>query len=83
MANGLPCVATSLAMQGIEATSGNEVHTGSTPEELAGLVVRLFQESELADRIGAAGRAYVRSHHTWSSVAEAYARVYREVVATT
>jgi glycosyltransferase involved in cell wall biosynthesis len=83
MANGLPCVATPLAMQGLEATSGNEVLTGSTPEELGGLVVRLFQESELADRIGAAGRAYVRSHHTWGSVAEAYSRVYREVVKTT
>ena len=82
MANGLPCVATPLALQGLDARSGYEVLTGSTPEGLAGHVVRLLQQSELADRIGAAGRAYVRSHHTWGSVAEAYARVYRQVVAT-
>jgi glycosyltransferase involved in cell wall biosynthesis len=79
MANGLPCVATPLALQGIAAKPGEEVMVGSTEEELAEHMARLLLEAGLADRVGAAGRAYVRANHTWASVAKEYERVYREV----
>jgi glycosyltransferase involved in cell wall biosynthesis len=80
MANGLPCVATPLALQGLASRPGHEVLTGATAEELAAHLVRVLQDAELANGIGAAGRDYVRSAHTWSSVAQRYERVYQEVV---
>jgi glycosyltransferase involved in cell wall biosynthesis len=79
MANGLPCVATPLALQGIAARPGEEVMVGSSEEELAGHLAWLLLEAGLADRVGAAGRAYVRANHIWASVAREYERVYREV----
>jgi glycosyltransferase involved in cell wall biosynthesis len=80
MANGLPCVATRLALQGLSATSGEHVLVGDHETELAGHLGRVIQDRGLAERIGAAGRAFVRAHHTWESVAAEYVRVYRQVV---
>jgi glycosyltransferase involved in cell wall biosynthesis len=79
MANGLPCVATPLALQGIAANPGEEVIVGSTEEELADHLARLLLDAGLADRVGAAGRAHVRANHTWAFVAQEYERVYRKV----
>lgn len=78
MANGLPCVATPLAVHGMAAKAGEEVLVGSTEEELADHLSRLLLDSDFAHGVGAAGRAYVRAHHIWQSVAREYERVYRE-----
>jgi glycosyltransferase involved in cell wall biosynthesis len=80
MANGIPCVVTPLALQGLSVTPGEEVLLGSSEEEVAMHLSGLLQSRELADRVGGAGRAYVRAHHTWGSVATAYVRVYRDVM---
>jgi glycosyltransferase involved in cell wall biosynthesis len=79
MANGLACVATPLAVQGLAVTHGQDILMGSTEEELARHVIRLIQEPVLADRIGVAGRAYVRSRHTWTSMAARYEQIYRQL----
>jgi glycosyltransferase involved in cell wall biosynthesis len=79
MANGVPCVASRLSLQGLSVTPGEHVLVGDDEIEHAGHLVRLFQDRDLADRIGAAGRAFVRAHHTWDSVAAEYLRVYRQV----
>jgi glycosyltransferase involved in cell wall biosynthesis len=80
MANGLAVVATPLALQGLSVTPGTEVLVGNDEGALADHLARLIEDRELADRIGAAGRAYVRTHHTWAAVAAEYVRVYREVI---
>jgi glycosyltransferase involved in cell wall biosynthesis len=79
MANGLPCVVTPLALRGMRVAPGQHALTGTTEEELGDGLARLLLDSALAERIGEAGRAYVRTHHTWASVALEYERVYRDV----
>jgi polysaccharide biosynthesis protein PslH len=79
MANGLPCVVTPRALQGVSAHLGVEVLGGSLDEDFAKEVSRLMQDAGFADRVGRAGREYVRDRHAWASVAEQYVRVYREV----
>lgn len=79
-AHGVPCVATPLALQGIEAVEGRDVLVGSTPEELAALVAGLLDDPDRAGRIGAAGRELVRRSHSWKAVAEAYERVYEAAI---
>jgi glycosyltransferase involved in cell wall biosynthesis len=78
MANGLPCVATPRALQGLSARVGEEVLGGSTEEDFARDVSGVMRDVGFADRVGSDGREYVRARHTWASVAEHYVRVYRE-----
>jgi glycosyltransferase involved in cell wall biosynthesis len=77
MACGMPCVATPLALQGLRATSERELLVGRTEEELAGALVRVLGDEELANSLGRQARAYVCAEHDWEAVARAYEHVYR------
>ncbi|MGH2556942.1 MAG: glycosyltransferase family 4 protein [Actinomycetota bacterium] len=79
MANGLPCVASPLALRGLHVTNGEQVLVGSDPDELAAHLVSVLGEEGRARGLGDAGRSYVRAHHSWASVAEQFVRVYRDV----
>jgi polysaccharide biosynthesis protein PslH len=79
MASGLPCVATPLALQGLQARDGVELLVGETPEELASHVVRLLEDDELAQTLGNAARRYVCAQHDWTAVGAAYERLYETV----
>jgi len=81
MANGLPCVATPLALQGLRVVPGEHVLVDKDEEALAGHVVRMLTDDVLATAVGRAGLDYVRDHHGWGAVAADYERVYREVIA--
>jgi glycosyltransferase involved in cell wall biosynthesis len=76
MASGLPCVVTPRALRGMAAVPGRDVLVGRDAEQLAEHVAFLLSEPAAARSIGAAGRAYVVSQHTWRGVADAYVRVY-------
>jgi glycosyltransferase involved in cell wall biosynthesis len=80
MANGLPCVATPLALQGLSVTPGEQVLVGRDEREVAGHLVRLLSDDAAAERIGRAGLEYVCAHHNWAAAADAYVRVYSEVL---
>ena len=49
MASGLPCVATPLALQGIDVEPGRELLVGADEEELAAHIVRLLDDKALAE----------------------------------
>jgi len=53
------------------------------PEALAAAVLRLLEDRELAQRLGAAGRGFVNQHYSAQSQASALAALYREAVACT
>lgn len=80
MANGLPCVATPLALQGLSVTPGEQVLVGRDEHELAGHLGRLLSDDKAAEQVGRAGLDYVRAHHSWAAAADAYVRVYSEVL---
>ncbi len=79
MASGLPCVVTPLALQGIAGTAGEHVLVGESADELAAQIVRVMDDATLAHRLGEAACEYVRTHHSWTSAAEAYERIYAEL----
>jgi polysaccharide biosynthesis protein PslH len=81
MACGMPCVATPLALQGLRATPERDLLVGRTEAELAGAVVRVLGDEELAKSLGRAARAYVCAEHDWEVVARTYERVYRAACA--
>jgi polysaccharide biosynthesis protein PslH len=78
MAAGLPCVATPLALGGLAVQPGRELLVGDTPQSLAALLLQVLEDDGLAARLGHAARAYIRDHHSWAAVAQAYERVYAE-----
>ena len=77
MACGMPCVATPLALQGLRAASERELLVGRTEEELAGALVRVLGDEELATSLGRGARQYTCAEHDWGAVARAYEHVYR------
>ncbi|MFN8186361.1 MAG: glycosyltransferase family 4 protein [Gaiellales bacterium] len=81
MATGLPCVATPLALGGLQVTPGVDLLAAETPAELADAIVRVLDDDALARRLGERARAYVTANHGWRAVADEYVRVYTEVVA--
>ena len=82
LAAGAPCVATPLAVQGMDVTPGEDVLVGDTAPECADALAGLLGDPDLAARLGAAGRARVVEHHSWEAVAERYVALYGRVGGT-
>lgn len=80
LANGLPCVASPLAIRGTGLGDGTDVLVGETATEVADLTLRLLADEDLRGRMSRAGRAYVENHHSWSSVASRFDEVYSELI---
>jgi glycosyltransferase involved in cell wall biosynthesis len=81
MATDLPCVVTPLGHRGLDdVCSGEQLLVGSTAEELAGHLVRVLEDDELARTIGRTGGDYVRPRYDWSAVGRAYDRLYEQVL---
>lgn len=81
LACGTASVATPLACRGTTVVDGEHVLLGDDPAALAGHVVRLLEDRELRERLGAAGRAYVCDHHDWDAVTGKYEALYRDAIA--
>lgn len=80
LANGLPCVASPLAVRGTSLTDGVNVLVGESADEVAELVLDLLANEDLRLRLSSAGRKYVADHHSWSSVANRFSGVYEELL---
>jgi polysaccharide biosynthesis protein PslH len=80
LANGLGCIATPLATQGLAVTHGRELLVGRDEDELVGHVVALLRNRHAAAALGRAGRRYVIENHSWEAVGRAYERIYLEVL---
>jgi hypothetical protein len=71
LALGVPAVVSPAAAQGLDAEPGRDFLVASTPEEFAAAVLRLLEDPEERQRLAAAGRARVLTHHSWErSLAE-------------
>jgi polysaccharide biosynthesis protein PslH len=81
MAAAAPCVATPLALQGIEAEPGRDVLVGAGADELASHVLALLEDPERAGVLGGRARRCVVDHHSWEAAARAYSELYARVAA--
>jgi sugar transferase (PEP-CTERM/EpsH1 system associated) len=66
MAMEVPVVATSGANEGIDATNGREIFVADHPADFADKVIRLLSDGQLAQRMGAKARWFVRERFTWN-----------------
>lgn len=67
MALGLPTVANTVGVEGIDVEAGRHVLIGEDPNEIAEHVVRLCRDEELRGRIARRARQFVEDNHRWSS----------------
>lgn len=65
MASGLPVAGTSRAVQGLTPDVAGMVEIGDSPEELAGKIVTLLRNPQMAARKGRAGRERLAADYDW------------------
>ncbi|NTV53158.1 MAG: glycosyltransferase [Candidatus Firestonebacteria bacterium] len=65
-AAGVPVVATSVVAENLGAVSEREVMVGDTPEVFADQIVRLLQNTPLADRLRKNARRLAEKQYDWS-----------------
>jgi hypothetical protein len=64
LANGVPCVATPVAAEGMGLVVGSEIAVGATPAELADRIVALHEDEVEWNRMSSAGWKYVSRHYS-------------------
>jgi glycosyltransferase involved in cell wall biosynthesis len=79
LAAGIPVVATSFAVSGINVRHGLEALIAETPEDLAALAVRVITDDDLARALSRAGRSLVEKHYGWPTVARPLVDLHREL----
>ena len=80
MAMTTPVVATSLAVDAIQARSDEQFLLGDTPTEFARQILRLLEDPSLGKRLTREGRRYVEQNHNMNQVAQKLEHVYRTTV---
>jgi sugar transferase (PEP-CTERM/EpsH1 system associated) len=70
MAAGRPVVTTSLVNQGVGAEAGRDLLVADDAEGMADKITALLRDADARDRLGQAGRAYVRQHYRWGIAQE-------------
>jgi len=65
MAAGVPVVASRMAAGGVDAVANEHFLVATTPEEYAQAVLRILGHPAQRQRLGAAGRERILSHHAW------------------
>ena len=81
MANGLPCVASPLAAQGLSVQDGVELQLAA-PENFARRLIELLRDEGRASALGRAAQDYALGHHSWGAAAARYVEVYGELTAS-
>jgi polysaccharide biosynthesis protein PslH len=71
-----PMVSTTLGCEGIDVRHGEHLLVADTAEAFASAVVRLLEDSDLAGRLGRAGRRLVGDHYSWDAAGERLAELY-------
>jgi GT2 family glycosyltransferase len=65
LANGLPSVASGIAVEGTGLTHEKHALVADDPQSFAAEIVRLYDDRELWHRIQEAGYSFVEEHYSW------------------
>ncbi len=83
LAMGVPVVATSHGVSGLELQPGREILVADTPEGFADHVVGLLTDEAVRERIASAATDRIRSRFNWETVGMSLLRTYNEIVTET
>jgi sugar transferase (PEP-CTERM/EpsH1 system associated) len=82
MAMAKAIVSTSVGAEGLPVQSGQNILLADTPEDFADAVISLLKDSNERRRVGNGGRTLVQENYSWPKVAESFARILQDVIAT-
>lgn len=68
MALGTPVIGTAIGVEGLEMADGEDYLAAETPADLAAACIRLLTDSNLRNRVGAAGRRRMEMDYDWSKL---------------
>jgi GT2 family glycosyltransferase len=70
LANGVPTVASTIAVEGIGLRDGEHCLIADTPEDIAKAVLRLYNEPETWLRLREAGHQFVENNYSWPAAVQ-------------
>jgi glycosyltransferase involved in cell wall biosynthesis len=81
LAAGRPVVASSLAVEGLGVSDGDQLLIAETNEEFAECIARLLADHELRTRLGERARSWACENLTWDASVEGHERLYARLLA--
>jgi glycosyltransferase involved in cell wall biosynthesis len=81
LAMGKPVVSTALGCEGIDVRHGEHLWIADHPAAFASALTRLFDDLDLAARLGSDGRTLVEESYSWDTAGRRLDRLYRAVSA--
>lgn len=79
MACGLPVVSTTLGIEGIAATPGEEVLSADTPADFAARVLELLGDRTKAQKLATRARLLVEHRYDWKAILPGLEEAYRHL----
>ncbi len=76
MATGTPVVTNSKVLASLSVTPGRDLLVGDTADTFAACVMRLMNDTMLANAVGQAGNQYVKNNHNWKKNAQQMVDIY-------
>lgn len=80
MAAARPVVGTSVGLEGIGVSDGEEALIADDPEQFAGALVRVLRQDELARSLAGAGRRHVESRFGWDRIGDRFVATVSELL---
>lgn len=77
MACGIPVVGSSQAFSALKVERGADCLAADTPAAFAEALLNLLNNEGLRQRMGAAGRRFVETHHNWHSIIAELESIYQ------
>lgn len=75
LASGVPCIATSVAVEGTGIHDGNGVAVANDPKEIANTIIDLYDDSERLSALSESGRKVVKDNYSMDVVKEVYQKM--------
>jgi glycosyltransferase involved in cell wall biosynthesis len=80
-AMGMPVLATPLAVEGQDATDGQNVLIAADTDAFAQKALMLLSNASLQHQLGKAARAHVEAHFNWMTTLAEHEHIYRRTIA--
>jgi polysaccharide biosynthesis protein PslH len=80
LAMGVPIVATPISCRSFHVKHGTHLLMAEGSQTFADAVLRLLEETQIAQNLGNAGRQYVEQHHSWMTAAMTISDLYYSLV---
>lgn len=80
LALGVPVVATSVGVEGLEVIPGEDILVADQPPAFARHVVRVMQDPALRQKLCERGMAVIRKQYDWDAIVARLEEIYRELV---